>query len=148
MVPNLVRIHDSIISFRVRGEGTVDLTGNTVEQVAATSPDSVALYVVAIGQLEVSAHQNVFTNFGRALRFEAEGSSIEGTLNNNVFDFPMEVAPDAVNVSALIDSSVVLDLRDNRWGQVESPGQLDDLITVTFDATSTVSLDFSTVLTE
>ena len=115
---------------------------------AATSPDSVALYVVAIGQLEVSAHQNVFTNFGRALRFEAEGSSIEGTLNNNVFDFPMEVAPDAVNVSALIDSSVVLDLRDNRWGQVESPGQLDDLITVTFDATSTVSLDFSTVLTE
>ncbi|MFA5551677.1 MAG: IPT/TIG domain-containing protein [Trueperaceae bacterium] len=135
-------------ALRIYGEGPVELTGNTVEHVGTAAPGSLALYFVTTGQLEVNVQQNVFTNLGRALRFDVESSSIEGSLNNNVFDFPIEVAPDAVLVRAFVDSSVILDLRANRWGQVQSPGQLDDLIEIAFDDTSMVSLDFSTVLTD
>lgn len=135
-------------ALQVFSRAYLEITDNQFTQLGVTAPNTLALHVTAEDSSVLNAQENSFTNLGRAIKISADGVRLDGTLNANRFDFPLEAAPDAADIVASNAAEVVLDLRGNRWGQVQTPSQLDDLISVSFDADSLVSLDISTVLTE
>ncbi|MFA5594288.1 MAG: hypothetical protein WDA15_03290 [Trueperaceae bacterium] len=104
--------------------------------------------VVANATTELTVWNNKFSNLGRALRLYSDGHEFTGAITNNSFDFPITYMPAAAEVAALNGAAIDLDLRSNRWGQVQTPEELASYVLACADDTSTLELDYSTVLAE
>lgn len=126
----------------------VEVLENDFQQLGTTSPNDLALDVVAAGPLSLSVLANEFVNLGRALRLYSDGQQFTADINDNIFDFPITYLPAAAEVAALNSAQVALDLNDNRWGQVTTVDELLGYMFVYGDDSSALSLELTRVLTE
>lgn len=128
--------------------GNVVVTGNHFLQEALPSAGWLALDVVTNSTTALTVSDNEFSNLGRAIRLYSDGHEFAGSITNNSFDFPITYMPAAAEVAALNGAAIDLDLRSNRWGQVQTPEELASYVLAYADDTSTLELDYSTVLTD
>lgn len=126
----------------------VEVLENEFHQLGTTSPNDLALDVVAVGPLTLSVIANEFENLGRALRLYSDGLQFTADINDNIFDYPITYLPAAAEVAALNSAQVALDLNDNRWGQVTTVNELLGYMFVYSDESSALSLELTRVLTE
>src|SRR5690606_12346443 len=91
--------YDSVpgYAFALSGIGTSTVTGNSFTDEGTPAANAVALGFGTSGApIAVSASGNTFANFSRALyAADLNGAAwgIDATIQNNVFDFPIDAAP-------------------------------------------------------
>ena len=139
-------VDDAILELST--SGSVAVTENQFLQEAPPSAGWMAIDVAANGATELTVSGNEFSNLGRAIRLYSDGHEFTGAITNNNFDFPITYLPAAAEVAALNGAAIDLDLRSNRWGQLQTPEEVADYVFAYADDTSTLELVFSTVLTE
>lgn len=130
LVANVVTHRAEGLLYLSIGDGLhVELTDNEFTKVGASSPTAAAVRLVyddKEGTLAMSG--NVLRDQYMPLDLSLRVTDFTATVNDNVFDFPITAPPQAGRFFACCESRAHLDLRGNRWGDVEDADTLLTLL--------------------
>lgn len=116
----------------VSGMNTVTMEGNTATVLGTAAPNFAALvFQAADGAANVTATDNTFTNYGRALLFTDDAITEHGlhaAVTGNVFDFPIDAAPKAAELTSI---GTPIDATDNQWGSNTDAATVESFVLLT-----------------
>ncbi|MFA5551090.1 MAG: IPT/TIG domain-containing protein [Trueperaceae bacterium] len=119
------RFEDNLITQRnpdtygiyVTGAASVTLENNEATVLGTPGANVVALGASAVsGPLALTARNNTFTNYSRALLFMDDGTtqnSLPATVTNNVFDFPIDALAKPAELNNIGNA---INATNNQWG--------------------------------
>ena len=131
---NVVDQADPFLGLSLTNVGSATLTGNTFTATGTPAADAHALRVLSTGNAStVVATGNTFTGYARALLFNdktAPANGLDVTINDNVFDFTIDAAPE---VAELVNVKDEIDARDNQWGDNDDLATVESYVTLSGD---------------
>jgi len=118
----------------VSGVGNSSVTDNEFTVSGTPAPAAVAFRFITSGApITIAASGNTFTNFSRALYVGDQATTawgITATIEDNVFDFPIDAAPKAAE---LFNVKSAIDARNNQWGANTSAATVATYVTLSGD---------------
>lgn len=128
--------HEDVTAYglALSGVGSTTVTNNSFTDTGTPAATSVAFVFAAnAAPITLDASGNTFTNFGRALYvLDQNGAAwgIDATLENNVFDFTIDAAPE---VAELENVASEIDARNNQWGANTDATTVESYVTLSGD---------------
>ncbi len=131
---NVVDQADPVFGLSLTNVGSATLTDNTFTATGTPAADAHALRVLSTSFAStVVATGNTFTGYARALLFNdktAPANGLDVTINDNVFDFTIDAAPE---VAELVNVKDEIDARDNQWGDNDDLATVESYVTLSGD---------------
>ena len=128
--------HENVAAYglAVSGVGSTTVTNNILTDTGTPAPTSVAFLFATNGApITLDASGNTFTNFGRALFIADQNGAawgIDATLEDNVFDFPIDAAPEVAELDSV---GSAIDARNNQWGANTDVTTVESYVTLSGD---------------